>query len=1391
MEEQGPQLTEGITSVRQQFTKEQFDEALQKFGANNLARALTQRASSLMPDDYKFTFEDLQSGDAAILDRMPMFSKMSKADRERYFGDVNAFFTLFSNVEDFGKYDPKKPTRPGMEAAADKFARNIPIGTAVGEGLLLGSRAAKAVADKIPVRSPAQLVAKLGVYGTGATIGAIGGAMVGQEASDLIFGDEPAVNPSLRAYQNFGETAGLTINPSFLSQTRRWTTDKNWLGASNFLENFKKVTRDRWPGYGNAFDLTGGAAGLSAKQLEVARNAQAGLLIDRTKGPTGVRVLSAFEKALPAAQEFAVKHPYFTLNLDVLSGVGAGTGAFVAEEMAPGSNGTRLLLELIGGGLPGPVVETGSRAGMAGYDKLKTALMRFYRDKEGAMTAAQEKAAAKRIYSALENAVEGDTNQIDLLLGIIAEEAALIEEGAKSSVSLAAAAKGSRLAPALVQIDQMLSKGLNELSVTSKAGKEAWIQGAKNKIVEFQNSGDPSLVAAANLLQKGLFEEALAAEMKMRVSLMYSALKSVAGDDPNALQKYPVSEMLYKRLSKFVGDTKKMESDFWDEVTPFELNEFRNANGEVLDLPNTVQIFATPKSEGGLLFPSETGRAVFLASAPKGLVKDLRQIFEHFGQSFDDVFPEAAAEASEQMSTRLRTALSNFEETQDALRGTDSFNVLQRDIERVNQMDSLDDKVTYLRSQAEMLKSNAKDYENPRTVQRLGTALDRLATVEQARAEQEATELAQSVVPGEDAPNPMTSERLVEIRSKLLEAAANIRSGTNKRGNSDTAEKLDRLANAVLNDLLSADTDAADYNAARAFTLARRDLTQRTFLGDLGNADPLGRPRVTPEGMLDYMFRGGSDSVLRRFNELETVNQFIRSQMGLPENDAVEYAGDVSNAYENAFRYVASKIMVDRPDPNDMNQTIKMVDPNRLRDFKADPANQQILATMPNLARDLRTARKAQVLFSSIDPDVFFKQNPEMKAFELAANLGTEKPGKAIAKIMGQDNPFTDLNFMLNAVRNEQKARILQNGEVKVTTKPRKNIFTEDGTKFTVGDAEKGMRAAIMNYAIMRGGGDGLSLNPKNVYDTLFTKPPGIKDADNTLMNWMKKNDLITEDESTIIRQSLREMINVEEAFQQGNLENVLFKNPTQSKRTGIRILGATLGQKSQEKLNNMLSKIGLGTTGGGIGGGMIAAEEGSQALQNILLVAPETAIVKTMQKIMEDPKKFSEMLLDIRTAKQDAASTERLNTLFAEFGVNQLAKRDAVILRSLLLEEEQFEPEALPEAVPSQEETSQQEQRSLSGRNDPRRSKNPMQLSPQPSAGSGGRNAPRKPPVGNPTTQAALPAAAPTLAAAGTYTNPNIRQTYAALFPNDPISSMITQQPRSFRRGGIASLME
>ena len=55
-------------------------------------------------------------------------------------------------------------------------------------------------------------------------------------------------------------------------------------------------------------------------------------------------------------------------------------------------------------------------------------------------------------------------------------------------------------------------------------------------------------------------------------------------------------------------------------------------------------------------------------------------------------------------------------------------------------------------------------------------------------------------------------------------------------------------------------------------------------------------------------------------------------------------------------------------------------------------------------------------------------------------------------------------------------------------------------------------------------------------------------------------------------------------------------------------------------------------------------------------------------------------------------------------------------------------------------------------------------------------------PPAAPPTTQAAIPA--PPTNSLGAGPNPQVRQTYAALFPNDPISGMIPRQ-------GIGGLLQ
>jgi hypothetical protein len=256
----------------------------------------------------------------------------------------------------------------------------------------------------------------------------------------------------------------------------------------------------------------------------------------------------------------------------------------------------------------------------------------------------------------------------------------------------------------------------------------------------------------------------------------------------------------------------------------------------------------------------------------------------------------------------------------------------------------------------------------------------------------------------------------------------------------------------------------------------------------------------------------------------------------------------------------------------------------------------------------------------------------------------------------------------------------------------------------------------------------------------------------------------MSKEDSNLVRQYLREMINVEEAFTNNNLEEIMFKKPTLAKKNMVRMIGATLGQKSQETLNNILRKVGLGTEGGGIGGGMVAAQSGSESAQEFFLIAPEMAIAKSMQAMLENPQKFSDLLLEVQNAKQLAAAEKSFADKMAEFGVGQIGKRQAVILRGLLFQEEEFEPKGLEEEVEAEQES---------------------QVFP--SVPVTNQRASLIPQTVTPTNRQVVQprqVAAPAPIVPNNVSRAATQSRYAALFPDDSISSMIKN------REGIGSLI-
>ena len=52
--------------IQYKFTEDSFNEALKTFGLKNLANALVERASATQPEEFKFTYKDLEDGTAAF-----------------------------------------------------------------------------------------------------------------------------------------------------------------------------------------------------------------------------------------------------------------------------------------------------------------------------------------------------------------------------------------------------------------------------------------------------------------------------------------------------------------------------------------------------------------------------------------------------------------------------------------------------------------------------------------------------------------------------------------------------------------------------------------------------------------------------------------------------------------------------------------------------------------------------------------------------------------------------------------------------------------------------------------------------------------------------------------------------------------------------------------------------------------------------------------------------------------------------------------------------------------------------------------------------------------------------------------------------------------------------
>ncbi len=1159
------------------FTAPQFERLMETQGLENTTRALVLDGDEMMGGG-QMTYEGLRDGTAPILNVLPGYSGVEPENRKL---NDEAILSLFTNVEDYGMYDPESTGEGAYgQAVKTSIARAAPESIAQGFGFAGGMKAAAPLAAYIPPAGLPGLALKGIVLLGGGIAGAIAAGFAAEEAEKAIIGEKAPVVPSLEGADRMGETIMFGVSMLHAPYTMApKAADKVVAGSVQFLDNFKGIATGKLAttaddaieltakngGLGERFlaqaqlrankaaEVGGKAAAEAAKKgpmfskfsqsgkgvdLGLFRFNPRGNLTDPLKGPVSSRIAAGIEGGARSGMQAVRERPLRFMTIETGAALGAGVLANVAQQIDPYDDSTRFWMEMGGAALvPIPMqmlVEKGPEAAGNLFRTMRNWAVSDTR--EGLLKGKVEKEAGTRILAALKESTEykpgvaGD-EQIEKFISSLMDQAVDVDGNpAPGTVKDLAVAFDMPMNKTIVKIQEQLETASEELSVATARGRDQMLTAAKSTIADLMQTGDPSAMALAARMQQSIFEQNITDQIETKVTKLYDAAENVLKNAPDGgSQQVKLSQKLYGLLDNQVKASKKVEGELWDAVGNYPITTFVAKNGKEMTRPNLLLLLDKPAQNGGLKFSSKTATANLNSVLGQGLKDDIADFKDYF------------------------------------------------------------------------VNGQGK--------------------------------------------NPVTSQTLYEMRSGAQDVAANLRAN----GKIQLAKHVDKISDAILRDLTGQkNSDSAPYNAARAYTYARNNVFTRSFIGDMQSFDKDRSLTMDPDQLVKKLFQGGNLATVQRIEEINRAGRFGLEHF-LPE--AALNQTSTQEVLDLVVRDSLRKVMDKKEiiDPITRQATGEFryeINPKRLESFKKEPGTQELFAIFPNLKRDLETTQTAKRLYDSTQVDlVNLGKSRATTAFQNVLNF-EDTPSNAVAKALSSNSPAKAMRELLD-----------------LTQTAKSYVDPDTSQVFTADEAKMGLRKAIMDYATFSSGGAGLQFSPTVFEDRLFAQVPKVS-TKFTLMDFMKEHDMFTQPEVDKIQRAIKQMRGVEEAFQTGNLESVLFKRPSLQKTFYTRVIGATLGQKGQETFNKLLGKIGLGTSGGGIGGGMVAAETGSQAFQQAILRGPESQIVKTMSNLFSEPALLAPLLKEIKS-KQDADSAMKaLETGFAGLA-RQAGRRVPYVLRA------------------------------------------------------------------------------------------------------------------------------
>ncbi len=947
-----------------ELTAPQFKNLMQTQGLDETVQGVLSIANEELELDAPLTMESLSNGTHPILDKLDRYKGLAPEQRNITPEEI---LTIFTNVDDHGKYDPEKGEFSGLKAAGYSAARMVPETVGGGLGFKAGLAAATPVAALIPPVGLPGLALKGIVYGIGGIGGAILGAFSAGKAEDAPIGEKAPLVPSLQPAASFGETGMFALSMLASPWKLAPSIPKAKTGAVEFLENFKQVSNGTFTNVADdAFQLAAKNAGLSEKaaaklfekasraratasqsgpmfggglgvNLGITRFNPAGYAFDPRKGPVGSRIVGGIEGGIDKSMKFARENPRKFLGAEGLVGVGSGTGAYLAQDIAPYDDSTRMGYELLGSlAIPIPaqlVLDSGPDAAKGLFRTLRT----WYGNaadetKDGILTDSLKKDSAKRILQALEKSEEyavkksAETGQdinaderLTAFIEALGKEAEVVRKDAdgktiKLTTADLAKAAGLDFSPTLQTIQNELAKSSEDLAVATGRGREELQAGAIAAVRALASTGDPLALTYAARIQQGLYEQNILDGVDSSVTkLMTAANKVVGGDVTGASDRVDLSEKLYDVLKNQIDLSKVREGRLWKEVGSYPLTQFYAKNGREISQPNVLQILDRPSREGGLNFAS------------KGAQRDLESALSGYGKDIDDL-----RDYFQNQSGRNPATAQKFFEMRSGL----------------------------LNRSAQLRKTG----------------------------------------------DTVNAGRLDKISDALLRDLTGQKDGASESYNAARAYTFAR--NNVFTRSFLSDLTATDRN--RGLVLDPQNLLDAAFRGgNLSTAKRFDQIKAAGRFLVDEGGITEADALIMDADEL------------------------MSAALRDSLRKVMDKKAVPNPaNPNEMIETF-VVNPRKLETFKQQPGTKELFALIDDLEVDLTDAQSAQKAFDNMLSDPSLTMSPSKakqagftkeqvdrlystRAFQTV--LEFEDPGKAVAKALASERPTLALNKLYQMV---------------------------------------------------------------------------------------------------------------------------------------------------------------------------------------------------------------------------------------------------------------------------------------------------------------------------------------------------------------------------------------